>query len=181
MKCYIAAERVGRLRRLSAPATNTNSHKNKKLQPLNERLVCSHQSALEALRKQAERICRVADIRLVLFNPNTQIVSAASNLLRDRTFSRRSTRVLALVVQNHPQRFGAQFLWITCSVLRLYHDPVSILPGLRQIRGSSLEPSGARFFESRPSVGELLEVEALRTCGLQYQFLRFEQCFDRIF
>jgi hypothetical protein len=35
-------------------------------------------------------------------------------------------------------RSGAEFLWITCSVLRLSHDPVSLLLGLRQTRGGSM-------------------------------------------
>lgn len=50
---------------------------------------------------------------------NAQAVPAASNLLRDKQYRRRSARVFALVTQNHPHRSGAEVFWIRYSVLRL--------------------------------------------------------------
>ena len=73
----------------------------------------------------------------MLLNPDAQAVPAASNLLRNRQYRRRPACVFCLVIQHHTHRSGAQFLWIACSVLRLSHDPVSLLLGLRQTRGGS--------------------------------------------
>ncbi len=71
---------------------------------------------------------------------DAQAVPAASNLLRNRQDCCRSARIFCLVIQNQPHRSGAQFFWITCSVLRLSHNPVPLLLGLRQTRGGSDKP-----------------------------------------
>ena len=79
----------------------------------------------------------LAGVPLMRLHPEAQAVCAASNFLRDRQNCRRSARIFVLVIQNHPHRSGAQFLWITCAIFRRSYDPASLLLGRRQNRGRS--------------------------------------------
>ncbi len=92
---------------------------------------------LDAIPLYRGYVVALACIRLILLYPDAQAVSTARNLLRDRQYSRRSARVFSFVIQHHPNRSRAQFVWIACSVLGLSQGPVSLLLGHRQAMGDS--------------------------------------------
>ncbi|MCC1482808.1 hypothetical protein J1C52_14265, partial [Roseibaca sp. Y0-43] len=70
----------------------------------------------------------------------------------------------------------AQFLWITCSVLHLSHDPVSLLLGLRQTRGGS----GCTHHEIKSITGHKTDAEVRRYTAKADQVLLAHSAVEKL-